>query len=32
MDWFNVVQFFITAVDEVRKAEAKERQLTKATC
>ncbi|CAO0819960.1 hypothetical protein DFAR_1260013 [Desulfarculales bacterium] len=31
MDWFHVVQFFTTVVDEVRKAEAKERNLPKAT-
>ena len=31
VDWFHVVQLFTTAVDEVRKAEAKERKLPKAT-
>ncbi|CAO0823758.1 transposase [Desulfarculales bacterium] len=31
VDWFHVVQFFTTAVDEVRKAEAKERNLPTAT-
>ncbi|CAO0822954.1 hypothetical protein DFAR_850020 [Desulfarculales bacterium] len=31
MDWFHVVQRFTTAVDEVRKAEIKERKLPKAT-
>ncbi|EKD98675.1 MAG: hypothetical protein ACD_23C00315G0001, partial [uncultured bacterium] len=31
VDWFHVVQLFTTAVDEVRKAEARERKLPKAT-
>ncbi|CAO0823909.1 hypothetical protein DFAR_3990034 [Desulfarculales bacterium] len=31
MYWFHVVQLSTTAVDEVRKAEAKERKLSKAT-
>lgn len=31
VDWFHVVQLFTTAVDKVRKAEAKERKLPKAT-
>ncbi|CAO0819778.1 hypothetical protein DFAR_1110048 [Desulfarculales bacterium] len=31
VDWFHVVQLFTTAVDEVQKAEAKERKLPKAT-
>ncbi|CAO0822397.1 hypothetical protein DFAR_3000006 [Desulfarculales bacterium] len=31
VDWFHVVQFFTTAIDEVPKAEAKERNLPKAT-
>lgn len=31
VDWFHVVQLFTTAVDEVRKAEAKKRELPKAT-
>ncbi|CAO0821159.1 transposase [Desulfarculales bacterium] len=31
LDWFHVVQLSTTAVDEVRKAEAKERKLSKAT-
>lgn len=31
VDWFHVVQLFTTAVDEVRKAEAKERKLPQAT-
>ena len=31
VDWFHVVQLFTTAVDEVRKTEAKERKLPKAT-
>ncbi|CAO0823837.1 hypothetical protein DFAR_3960010 [Desulfarculales bacterium] len=31
VDWSHVVQFFTTAVDEVPKAEAKERKLPKAT-
>ncbi|CAO0822581.1 hypothetical protein DFAR_3180009 [Desulfarculales bacterium] len=31
VDWFHVIQLFTTAVDEVRKAEAKERKLPKAT-
>ncbi|CAO0822490.1 hypothetical protein DFAR_3090001 [Desulfarculales bacterium] len=30
VDWFHVVQFFTAAVDEVRKAAAKERKLPKA--
>ncbi|CAO0820427.1 hypothetical protein DFAR_1560001 [Desulfarculales bacterium] len=30
VDWFHVVQLFIIAVDEVRKAEAKARKLPKA--
>ncbi|CAO0823224.1 hypothetical protein DFAR_3560001 [Desulfarculales bacterium] len=32
VDWFHVVQLVTTAVDEVRKTEAKERKLPKATC
>lgn len=31
VDWFHVVQLFTTAVDEVRKAESKERALPKGT-
>ena len=31
VDWFHVVQLFTTAVDEVRKAEAKQNKLPKAT-
>ncbi len=31
VDWFHVVQLFTKAVDEVRRAEAKETQLPKAT-
>jgi transposase len=31
VDWFHVVQIFTTAVDQVRKAEARSRQLPKAT-
>ncbi|CAO0822841.1 hypothetical protein DFAR_3340001 [Desulfarculales bacterium] len=31
VDWFHVVQLFTTAVEEVPKAEAKERNLPKAT-
>jgi len=31
VDWFHVVQLFTTAVDQVRKAEARSRQLPKAT-
>ena len=31
VDWFHVVQLFTTAVDEVRKAEAKQHKLPKAT-
>ncbi|CAO0821266.1 hypothetical protein DFAR_2210074 [Desulfarculales bacterium] len=31
VDWFHVVQLFTTAVDEVRDAEAKKRNLPKAT-
>ncbi|CAO0820000.1 hypothetical protein DFAR_1270002 [Desulfarculales bacterium] len=31
VDWFYVAQFFITVVDKVRKAEAKEHKLPKAT-
>ncbi|CAO0823448.1 hypothetical protein DFAR_3710006 [Desulfarculales bacterium] len=31
VDWFYVVQLFTTAVDEVQEAEAKERNLPKAT-
>ena len=31
VDWFHIVQLFTTAVDEVRKAEAEERKLPKAT-
>ena len=31
VDWFHVVQLFTNAVDEVRRAEAKETKLPKAT-
>ena len=31
VDWFHVVQLFTTAVDQVRKAEARSRKLPKAT-
>ncbi|CAO0823378.1 hypothetical protein DFAR_3690018 [Desulfarculales bacterium] len=31
VNWFHVVQFFTTAVDDVRKAEAKERKLLQTT-
>ncbi|CAO0824875.1 hypothetical protein DFAR_970006 [Desulfarculales bacterium] len=31
VDWFHVAQLFTTAVDKVRKAEAKEHKLPKAT-
>ncbi|CAO0821086.1 hypothetical protein DFAR_200028 [Desulfarculales bacterium] len=31
VDWFLVIQLFTTAVDEIRKAGAKERNLSKAT-
>jgi transposase len=31
VDWFHVVQMFTTAVDEVRKAEARQHKLPKAT-
>ncbi|CAO0821011.1 hypothetical protein DFAR_2070001 [Desulfarculales bacterium] len=29
VDWFHIVQFFTTAVDEDRKSEAEERKLPK---
>jgi transposase len=32
VDWFHVVQLFTKAVDQVRKAEAKQHALPKATC